>query len=285
MGGAAAGETSATNFPVGVNTAVPAIYPPAGATEFYNYNLYYHAGKYEADAGNPAPPLLRTDVFVEAFRVNHTWVNLGQNVTLGSGFAINFVHQALNIGVAKGRVDFGFADPDIIPYNIGWQATPKLWFAHIFNIFPSWGSYSRSKLVNPGLGYTTYAPELAMTYLPTPSWEFGLDARYGINEKNRSTRYKSGNDFTVDYIAGYRPFASLPALQLGVNGYFYKQVADDKLNGARVGNGNQGQAFGIGPSIRYDIGNGGLILKYQHEVAVQNRTQGERVWFQFALPL
>ena len=61
-----AGETSATNFPVGVNTAFSAIYPPSGGTEYDNYNLFYKADKYVASAGNPAPPLLRTGVFVEA---------------------------------------------------------------------------------------------------------------------------------------------------------------------------------------------------------------------------
>lgn len=282
---AAAGETSATNFPVGVNTALSAVYPPAGATEFYNYNLFYTAGKFVSDSANPAPSSFRTNVFVEAFRINHTWVNITPDITFGSGFAINFVHQDLRVPGVKANLDFGFADPDIIPYNIGFHVSPNLWIAHIFNIFPSWGSYEKSKVLNPGLGYTTYAPELALTYTPTPAWEISLDARVGFNTRNNSTKYQSSNDFTVDYVAGYRPVPNLPALQIGLNGYYYKQIADDYQNNVKVGNGNRGQVFGIGPSIRYDIGHGGLILKWQHELAVENRTKGDRIWFQFAVPL
>ncbi len=118
-----------------------------------------------------------------------------------------------------------------------------------------------------------------------PKIEVSLDARIDVNTKNHDTGYHSGNDFGLDYVVGYNPFPNLPHLQLAVNGYFFKQFSDDSLAGQRVGIGNRAQTFAAGPLIRYDIGQGGLLLKWQHEFAVHNLPQGDRFWFQFAIPL
>ena len=281
---ALAEETSATNFPPGVNTALSALYPPAGATEYYNYMLYYSAGSYPTTSGNPGLPPFHTSVLVEAFRINHTWVNLGPDITIGSGFTSNFVRQTLNIGNQHFSSGLQYADPDLIPYNIGFHVAPNLWVAHIFNIFTDWGQYSKNNVLSEGTGYLTYAPEVAVTYM-TPKWEISLDGHYDFNSKNTQTNYQSGSFGNVDYVVGYRPLAKVPGLQLGISGYFLKQIEDDMQNGHIVGNGNRSQVFGYGPSIRYDIGHGGLILKWQHEAFVENRTKGDRLWFQFAIPL
>ncbi len=284
LGTARGAESSATNFPPGVNTAVSALYPPAGDTEYFNYVLYYNAGSYPTTSNNPGLPPFHTNVEVEALRVNHTWANLAPDITLGSGFALNFINQSLTIGRSQFVSGVQFADPDIIPYNLGFHVLPNLWMSHILNIFPSWGQYSKNDVLNEGLGYSTYAPEVAVTYV-TKQWEVSLDGHYDFNTKNTATNYQSGSFGDVDYIVGYRPLPTLRGLQLGISGYYLKQVQDDTQNGVVVGNGNRGQVFGYGPLVRYDIGHGGLILKWQHETAVENRTRGDRVWFQFAIPL
>jgi hypothetical protein len=281
---ASAEESSATNFPTGVDTVLSALYPPPGATEYYDYDLYYSAGAYPTTANNPGLPGFHTAVLVQAFRINHTWIALTPDITLGSGFAINFVHQSLDLLGHHYTSGLQFADPDIIPYNIGFHVLPDLWIAQIFNIFPGWGQYSRNDLLNEGLGYTTYAPELAVTYM-NAAWEISLDAHYDFNTLNRQTNYQSGQLADVDYLAGYRPLPQLKALQIGLNGYLLEQTTDDTQNGLIVGNGNRSQVFAYGPQIRYDIGHGGLVLKWQHEADVQNRTKGDRLWFQFAIPL
>ena len=76
----------------------------------------------------------------------------------------------------------------------------------------------------------------------------------------------------------------LPGLQLGLNGYAFTQWPDDSQDGARVGDGNRGRVFAVGPQIRYDIGQGGLLAKWQHEAGAQNRPAGNRIWFQFSFP-
>ena len=282
--GSKAEETSGTNFPVGVNTALSAIYPPAGATEYFNYNLYYSAGAYPTTGNNPGLPPFHTSVFVEAVRINHTWINLGPDITFGSGFALNFVDQTINIARTRYNGGLQFADPDIIPYNIGFHVLPNLWVSQMFDVFPDWGQYSRNDVVNTGLGYATYSPELAVTYL-TRKLEVSLDAHYDFNSRNTHTDYQSGQLFDVDYVVGYRPVERYQALQLGLNGYLLEQTTDDTQAGRTVGTGNRSQVLGYGPLVRYDIGHGGLLLKWQHEAFVENRTKGDRIWFQFAIPL
>lgn len=77
-----------------------------------------------------------------------------------------------------------------------------------------------------------------------------------------------------------------PAWQVGANGYLYKQVTDDKLNGVTVAGGNRGQVAAIGPFVRYHPSRDwGVTLKLQHEGMVENRTAGTRVFLQFALKL
>lgn len=284
-GAARAAETPGTNFPLGVNTAAAAQFPPPGGTVLFNFNALYSASKYNAARGNPRPPGFGATVFAEAVRLNHTWVNLAPGITLGSGFAANLVHQTVRVGGERWRGGVQFASPDLIPYNLDFQVSPTLWVSHALNVFPALGQYSKRDRVNAGLGYATVAPEVAATWLPSPRWEVSADAWTGFNLRNRKTGYQSGNEFNLDYLVGYRPLDSLPALQVGVNGYAYTQWTDDSLRGARVGDGNRGRVFAIGPQIRYDIGHGGVIAKWQHEVGARNRPSGDRFWFQFALPL
>jgi hypothetical protein len=71
-----------------------------------------------------------------------------------------------------------------------------------------------------------------------------------------------------------------------VNGYYYKQVKDDYRSGVLVnGDGNKGQAVGIGPQVRLKLHPGALTLKWQAEMAVRSRTQGNRFWLRFYYPL
>ena len=171
-----AAETAATNFPLGVNTAFSAVFPSAGTTQLHNFDVIYDAGGYQANPGNPKPPNLHTFVFGQATRINHTWVNLTPDITLGSGFAVNFIRQTIRFGTISGNGGLQFANPGILPYNINFHMLPNLWVSRILNIFPEWGQHSRTDLVSLGPGFTTFAPEVTLTYLPAPAREVSLDA-------------------------------------------------------------------------------------------------------------
>jgi hypothetical protein len=103
---------------------------------------------------------------------------------------------------------------------------------------------------------------------------------YFVNYTDPATNYRSGQEFLWEYDGIHN---LTKKLAVGVDGYFYRQVGDDFQNGLDVG--NRGRAFAIGPEFRYHMGQVAGILKYQKEMAVENRPRGNALWCQFGVPL
>jgi len=79
---------------------------------------------------------------------------------------------------------------------------------------------------------------------------------------------------------------SLAPLRVGLQGYAFQQLGDDQSWGIKVGpDGNKEREFAFGPQVRYGIGVGGFVLRFLRMVAVLNRASGDRIWFQFTIPL
>jgi hypothetical protein len=101
---------------------------------------------------------------------------------------------------------------------------------------------------------------------------------YDFNTKNSDSGYLSGQEFHFDYTLGKK----FGPLSVGVGGYYYKQITDDELNGEKVEpDGFKGQAIAAGPQIKYDWRNISLTLKYLTEFEVENRPEGNDLWFKF----
>jgi hypothetical protein len=135
------------------------------------------------------------------------------------------------------------------------------------------------------LNYTTFMPNGAVTWLVSPKLQMSLDANWQVPTENEATHYQSGTSVDFDYSVDYSPIKRLPKLFFGIGGYAFQQLTGDTQYGAAYDDGYEGRAIAIGPQVRYDIKGGGFALKFQHEFAVQNRTKGDKVWFQFALPV
>ena len=52
-----------------------------------------------------------------------------------------------------------------------------------------------------------------------------------------------------------------------------------------AGNGFRGQAFAIGPALRYQFDKAGLELRWLKEFEVRNRPEGDALWLKLVLPL
>jgi hypothetical protein len=150
-------------------------------------------------------------------------------------------------------------------------------------VFVSTGNFGKGQPANVATGFDSVAPAYWITWFPQQDIEIDGSFVYLFNGKNHETNYRSGQEFSVDYAASYDV---VPGWQVGVNGYAYKQITDDKQNGAVVGDGNRGRTVGIGPFIRYDPSKDwGITLKWQTETLVENRAKGNRFFLQFALRL
>ncbi|CAM2185679.1 Phenol degradation protein meta [Paraburkholderia sacchari] len=281
---ARATENGQISYPFGVNTVLDGLLPPPGGTQFFNYSLFYSASKFADSNGHNAVPGFHSSVIGEAPRVAHTWGKTLGPFTISSSVIVPMLHLHLSTPSGTGnRTALG----DIIfePLMLGYATPSKTLFAYFSPSFAApTGAYSVNRITNTGLNTYAFLPYLGVTWFPHPDWEISTVTLLEMNSPNHATQYHSGAVAVLDYLIGY---SLNQRLQLGVQGTFLKQFTDDTQNGVKVGpDGFRGQAVAIGPQLRYMWGPAsGVVVKYQHEFAVRNRPQGDKLWVQFSFPL
>ena len=281
-----ASESGQVHYPVGVNTIMSAALPAPGDTAFYHYLQYYRSDRLNDGKGRSIDPNFEAHVLAWAPRVVHTWEQ-----QLGPFFlASSVITPVTRVDVhAFGRKDVstGFGDPVVSPLYLYYVNPTGTLFAYAGpDIYIPIGRYDKDRLANNGLHYWTVAPNVNVTWMPSARWEISTTFYTEFNFRNKKTKYRSGNTATVDFNVAYRPLLALPKLKVALQGYALKQFTDDDLPNAYFEHGNRGKALGLGPQISYDIaqGKGALLVKYQSEFSVENRAEGERLWFEVAMP-
>jgi hypothetical protein len=285
---ASATESGLTEMPVGVDTALPALVPAVGESVWLNYTEFYEANRLNGNDGNPNihVPNFKVTVEAEAAKLVHTWGNIyGIDV---SSSVVNVVTNT-NITVVPNVVEghsLNRGDTNIIPLIFHTVVGGDLHLTTATNVWVPDGYYRASDPSSQGLNRTTVAQQFQTTWLPTPKLDLSTSTTVEFGSTNPATHYHSGSYVNTDFHIGYRAFESLPKLELGVQGYYMRQFTNDTQFGAVVdGDGNKGMAAGVGPQVIYHAWEkGGIVVKYQNEIAAQNRPQGNRVWVQFALP-
>ncbi|AEA60154.1 SphA family protein [Burkholderia gladioli] len=283
IGSASATENGLTTYPIGVNTVLDGILPPPGDTRFYNYTQYYVANKFAGPHGESLVPGFRSSALVDAPRVVHTWGSTIGPFTLSTGAIVPFFYLDLNTPAGHGhRTALG--DIIVQPLMLGYVNQSHTFFAYLTgDVGLPTGAYDVNRIANVGTNTYAFMPSLNATWFPTPDWELSGTALVEINSPNHATNYHSGSVASLDWLIGY---SVTKQFQIGLQGFYLKQFTDDTVNGQSVnGDGFRGQAVGIGPQIRWDWAPGSSVaLKYQHEFAVRNRPQGERIWLEVSVP-
>ena len=241
-------ENGQISYPVGVNTVLNGLLPPPGATQFFNYSIYYSADRFAGPHGAaPFPAFAWT-----------WWRRRRASCTPGSvAWGLHDfqqrdrpdparapVHASRNRSQDRaGRRDTGAVHAGLCQSCKDFHA----FFSPSFAV-PT-GAYSSSRIANTGLNTYAFLPYLSMSWFPSPRWEVSATTLIEANTRNRATGYQSGSVAVLDYLVGY---AVSPRLQLGVQGTLLKQFTDDRKDGVKVGaDGFRGQAAGIGPQLRY----------------------------------
>jgi hypothetical protein len=274
-------ENDAAHYPTGTNTIEPAMMPSPGASLWLNYITYYTADRSNNSDGDAAVPGYHVSTIAEAARLLHTWTSI-DGVAWTSGIVLIANDTDLHVPHAYGSGG-GLGDLVIQPVLLT-AAFGNLHVLGGFDVSLPTGDYSKDKLVNPGLNYTTFAPQIALTWLPAKEFEFSIFSIAGFNSKNSATHYTSGDYIDIDYAVGYRPVPSLLRLQFSVVGYWFEQFSDDTLNGRQYLDGHRSKVFAVGPQVRYQFAKGGVALKWLHETSAEVRPEGDRVQLQFAVP-
>jgi hypothetical protein len=248
------------------------MFPPPG-TYLLNYVTYYTADSFKFKDGSSAPKF-ELDALANVVRV----VRVGKSKLLGGNVAMQAILPIVHLEVAvpgRSQSNNGLGDLVISPLILTWH-TNNLHYAAGVDVDIPIGAYDKNDLANIGRNYWTFVPVLAATYLSDSGYEASGKFMYDINTKNNDTSYLSGQEFHFDYTLAKK----INAFTAGVGGYYYKQVTDDEENGVKSGNdGNKGQVFAIGPQFKYDYKNMSFAFKYQKELLVENKPEGDKFWF------
>ncbi|GAN80544.1 SphA family protein [Acidocella aminolytica] len=276
-------EGGTQEYPIGVGTVANGNFPLPGMLQYFNYTELQESPEYNNGSGHSAVPRFHLMVLANASRFLYTWKPAIGPFHIVSGLVIPVANLDLRADGLHGH-DFGVGDLGFQNY-FGYANASHSIFMHFgLDLYAPTGDYNKNALINTGLNYWTFAPNYDFTF----NIEKNLELTGGIitefKTTNSSTHYHSGDDVDFDYGLSYKAWPSAPHFSIGLQGYAYKQFTNDTGPTAPA-DGNRGQEFGIGPQIRYDIPFGAIVLKYQHEFAVRNRPGGDKVWFEFAVPL
>ena len=173
---------------------------------------------------------------------------------------------------------------DLAPvFSLRWQQGNNNVMTYVTGNIPI-GTYDAARLANLGIGFGAVDAGGAYTYYNEKTGhEFSGTLGFTYNFINPATQYQSGVDMHFDWGASQ---TLNEKYQVGLVGYFYKQIGCDGGAGARLGC-FQSQVAGIGPQIGYSfpVGSleGYLNVKIYKEFAAENRPDGWNAWLTLEL--
>lgn len=279
-------ESGQVHYPLGVNTIMTAALPAPGDTQAYQYIQYYESNRLNDKNGHAIDANFHASVYAFVPRIIHTWNATVGPFNLASGLVIPFTKVQVQ---AFGRRDSstGLGDIVLAPIYFTYMNPTGTFFAYGGpELSVPTGEYDKNSLANNGLNYYSFSPTINFTWLFAPRWEASIAFYSEFNTKNKDTDYRSGTSVMSDFNLAYRPFVDSQRWKFAIQGYALKQLTDDRQYGEAVNDGNRGQVFAVGPQVSYDIANGlgGIVVKYQKEFGAENRSQGNRFWFEFTAP-
>jgi hypothetical protein len=282
-------EGGGNAYPLGAEDFMSGAVPPPGYY-FINYFLYYSADELNNKDGDNVDNAFDVDAVVNTFR----FIYVTKQKIFGGFWGVHmFVPlwykdvTATTPGGVMSDDKIGLGDIIVDPFILSWHF--KNWhLATGVDIYMPTGSYDREDFVNISRNYWTFEPIFAFTYISDGGFEVSSKFMYDFNTENSdspSGDYQSGQEFHFDYAVGYK----VSNWNLGVAGYYYKQITDDEINGQTVpanesrgfDEGFKGQTFAVGPAVKYNYKNMSFTLKYLWETAVEHRAEGSDLWFKF----
>ena len=279
-GAGSATELGGSVYPVGVETVLPGMVPAPGASFLGEFNVFYQSNALVDGHGQNLVPGFHLRVNAFAVKFVHNWGVHALGGTLVSYTGVPFLCEHLDGAFGRG-FKTGIGNLDVQPVAVAYQHGGLHWWYGL-DVFAPGLQYKKSDLVNIGQHNFAVAPAAALTYMSKHHTEISSKVQYIDNAKNNQTEYRSGNEFIWEY-DGMQNITR--KLAIGVNGYYYQQTTDDLQFGLRVGDGNRGRDFAVGPEVRYHLGHMALIAKYQRDTLVQNRPVGNNFWLQLGIPI
>jgi hypothetical protein len=164
-------------------------------------------------------------------------------------------------------------DVTLTPLIVKWTPSPGLFVNGRVELQLPTGSYKADRIINTGSNHWTASPALAFTYINAEGFEVSSNIQLNVHGKNKDTNYRSGIEYQHEFGLGQH----VGPWTLGVGGYLYQQLTDDKQNGAKFQDGNRSRVMALGPAISFfELGSDWpLIWAHAYkEFGARNRSQG-----------
>lgn len=278
-GHALATEGGGSTYPSGVENFMVGAVPPPGLYVL-NYDNLYVADKLKDGLGQQVPvPGFKVNAAVVATRV--VWST--PQPVWGGNLVFHTIIPVVDLKVsAAGASQHKTGVGDItVGVGIAHHHSEALHTATGLDLVLPTGGYDKTDLANIGRNYASLQPLFGLTYLQSRGFNGDFKITFNLNQKNKDTQYRSGDEVFVDFATGY---GLGNGWTLGVGGYVRRQLSSDTQAGAVVAN-SRSSGFALGPSLRYDNGKGWFITaKFQAESAVRHGTEGKAFWIKTAIP-
>lgn len=299
----AQGATPTVNQPAGLNTGFTSFYdgfPAAkpGQFAYLGYYRYSHANQLRDNSGNRIDAFnpMKLDVWVSNHQFLYTFANSPfDSASLGLDLIIPLVGFDTHFGgPAKLKANSGGVGDIFVgtylQYNPLTNVRGEPVFVHRFEIgfnVPT-GKYDANRDINPGANQWSFTPTWSATWLPEPRWTVNWRLQYLYNFKNDDpassqplTWRGGGVDDTQAGQLVWINFASeyevAPTWHVGINGYYLKQITDDKVNSDTLKNSRE-QVLGIGPGVMWGYSpTDTLTLNVYTETEVRNRSRNTAI--------
>jgi hypothetical protein len=278
--GALATEGGGSIYPVGTESYVCCALPPPGLYGMV-FAQHYSADKVRGDDGQlVTPPTFKVRAHAIAPRI--VWVTPYQvaGASLGLHAIVPLVNLDVHVAPGVAQRKTGLGDVVFGPV-LGWHHSDKLHSVLALDVYAPTGRFDKNDVANIGRNYWAVQPVFGVSRIDPNGLNADAKVMWTYNFRNKDTDYKSGQELIVDYALGWGLGNGWTA---GVGGYLYQQLNDDRQGGTTVSH-NKGRTFAIGPSVKYDSGQGWfLTAKYQTETHVRNRADGAAFWVKAVFP-
>lgn len=284
LGSAQAAENGLINYPVGAAGSNNAGFPPIPGVFVLEQGSYTSSNGLYGDDGKKLPVPFKSEAYVTTTRILLSYpLELPGHGRLYSQLILPVV--ALNTTAFGQRSSaLGLANITISPLIGKWQLGGNFSVATGVDFALDTGPYNPQKF-SVSTGHSSVIPVLSVRYDNPMGLDVAFSNRLLFNQRNDSTKYKSGTVYALDFQAGWNV---TPKLKLGAVGGFFSQISDDNAPSG-VRNGNRSEYLTVGPSVTYETEVFGrpinINLNYQRGVYARNTTKSSTAWLNVAIPI